>query len=224
MKILPLHSWELSAREAVQVQKEFAQSISIAPRTNHWSLVAAADVSYSKRDPRIFSAVVVMKLPELEVVEAVTAAGLARFPYVPGLLSFREIPILAQAFQELSTVPDVLLCDGQGIAHPRRFGLASHLGLLYDLPAVGCAKSRLIGEYAELEKAQWTQTPLIDRGERIGTVVRARKGVKPLFISPGHLMDCESSVELVRQCTGRFRLPEPIRQAHILVNQTRING
>ncbi len=183
--------------------------------------VAGADVSFSKKDPRIFAAVVVLKLPELEIVEIATAVDTASFPYVPGLLSFREIPILIQAFKKLKQTPDIVLCDGQGIAHPRGIGLASHLGLFLDIPTIGCAKSRLIGEYRPVGEKQWSKSLLKHKGETVGTVLRTRAQVKPLFISPGHLIDLNGSVSIVKKCTGRFRLPEPTRQAHIAVNQLR---
>jgi deoxyribonuclease V len=196
--------------------------------------VAGVDVSYDfvstrfskrkKASEKLYAAVVVLELPSLRVVESVGVAGRAEFPYVPGLLSFREIPPLLKAFRKLRTTPDAVLVDGQGIAHPRRCGLASHLGLVLDLPAVGCAKSRLIGEYREPATRRGSASDLLDGGEVIGRVVRTRDGVAPLFVSVGHKISLDAAVALVLECAPRFRLPETTRQAHTLVNQLRSRG
>ncbi len=221
MRVFDLHPWNVSAKKAVAMQRELAARLEFPPLERPPVYVAGADVSFSKKDPRIYAAVVVLKLPELEAVEIATAVDMASFPYVPGLLSFREIPILIQAFKKLKQTPDIVLCDGQGIAHPRGIGLASHLGLFLGLPTVGCAKSRLIGEYRPVGEAKGSQSSLKHKGETIGTVLRTRAQVKPLFISPGHLIDLKGSVAIVKRCTGRVRLPEPTRQAHIAVNRLR---
>jgi len=221
MKIQKLHSWDISPKEAANVQRELLSKISLKPLKGKVRYVAGADVSYSRGDPRLFAAVVVLKLPELEVVEVKTYMGEATFPYISGFLAFREIPVLLEVFRELKTVPDVVLCDGQGIAHPRRMGLASHLGLWLNVPTIGCAKTRLVGEYEmpREEKGSWSE--LVDRDECVGVVLRTRKKVKPIFVSPGHLIDLESSVRVVKSCVGRYRIPEPTRLAHIEVNRAR---
>ena len=197
-------------------------------------LVAGVDVSYDfvptrfserkKASEELYAAVVVLELPSLRVVESVGVAGRAEFPYVPGLLSFRELPPLLKAFRKLRTTPDAVLVDGQGIAHPRRCGLASHLGLVLDLPTVGCAKSRLIGEYREPALRRGSESDLLDGGEIIGRVVRTRDRVTPLFVSVGHKISLDAAVALVLECAARFRLPETTRQAHTLVNQLRSKG
>ncbi len=162
----------------------------------------------------------VLDADTLEIVEEATAVGPARFPYVPGLLSFREIPLVLDALEGLAARPDLILCDGQGYAHPRRFGLACHLGVLLDLPTIGVAKSRFIGTHEEpgIERGEWT--PLLDGAERIGAVLRTRRAVSPLYISCGHRVSLERAIELVLACTTRYRLPETTRAAHRLASCT----
>ena len=194
-------------------------------------LVAGVDVSYDfipsrftkgkKASEKLYAAVVVLELPSLRVIESVGVAGRAEFPYVPGLLSFREIPPLLEAFRKLRTTPHAVLVDGQGVAHPRRCGLASHLGLVLDLPTVGCAKSRLIGEYREPGPRRGSASDLRDGDEIIGRVLRTRDRVMPVFVSVGHKISLDAAVALVLECAPRFRLPETTRQAHTLVNQLR---
>lgn len=176
-------------------------------------LVAGADVAVGTTERAGRAAVAVLEYPSLQVVEQVVAEGRPSFPYVPGLLSFREIPLLAGAFERLRSRPDLLLVDGQGWAHPRRFGLASHLGLLLDLPTIGCAKSRLIGEFEPPARARGAVSPLRDGEEVIGAVVRTRENVRPLFISIGHRINLEEAVTWVLRLTKGFRLPEPTRLA-----------
>jgi deoxyribonuclease V len=162
----------------------------------------------------MYGVVVVVRLPGFEVVETSAAHQMARFPYIPGLFSFRELPPLVRAFEGLEARPDVVLFDGQGIAHPRRLGLASHAGLLLRTPTVGCAKSRLVGEHGVVPDDRGGRSALTHEDEVVGAAVRTRTGVKPVFVSPGHLVDVDSAVEMVLLTTGRFRLPEPIRLAH----------
>lgn len=162
-----------------------------------------------------------MSFPKLEIIEIATAHGPSQFPYIPGLLSFREVPILMEAWKTLKHVPDLILVDGQGIAHPRRFGLAAHLGVTLDIPAIGCAKSRLTGRFEEpgLKKGDWS--PLTDKGETIGAVLRTKDKVSPMFISCGHRVSLPSAIKLVLECTTRYRMPEPTRQAHLASNAFR---
>jgi len=180
-------------------------------------LVAGADAAYVKSKGKAYAAVAVMSLPEFRIIEEATAIVPLRFPYVPGLLSFREAPVLLSAFRKLRHRPDAVIFDAQGYAHPRRLGLASHMGLVLDLPTAGCAKSRLIGEHVEPGARAGSSAPLLDAGERIGSVLRTRKGVKPLFVSVGHRLSLKAAEELVLRCVNRYRLPEPIRQAHRIV-------
>ena len=184
-------------------------------------LVAGADISFDRSSPELHAAVVVLDVESLEVVEIAGVRAGARFPYVPGYLSFREIPPLLEAFAKLETVPDLIVCDGQGRAHPRRFGLACHLGVLLDLPTLGCAKSRLIGDYREPGPRRGAHTQLRDGGEVIGEVVRTRSGVKPVFVSVGHRISLETARRTTLRLAARYRLPEPVRAAHREVNRLR---
>ena len=183
--------------------------------------VAGADVSYDRGSPVLFAAVVVLEPATLEVIETVGVEARARFPYVPGYLSFREIPPLLEVFARLSAPPDLVVCDGQGRAHPRRFGLASHLGVLLDLPTIGCAKSRLVGEHREPGPRRGASTRLRHEGEVIGTVLRTQDGVKPVYVSVGHRVTLDAAQRQVLALAPRHRLPEPVRAAHAEVNRLR---
>jgi deoxyribonuclease V len=216
-----LHPWQLSPNEAVHLQHALTPLVVVCPLKRPLHLVAGVDISYSKGDDRLFAAVVVMELETLEILEITSHVERATFPYIPGLLAFREIPPLLKAFQKLQLAPDVVVCDGQGIAHMRGMGLAAHLGLWLEIPTIGCAKTRLVGEYEPPPLEKGEQSPLLYKEQIVGAVLRSKKGSKPLFISPGHLIDNEASVALVKKCLGRFRLPEPTRQAHLAVNRFR---
>lgn len=176
-------------------------------------MVTVAGVDTAYHQDMACAAVAVFSLADLKVMEEVVAAQPSRFPYVPGLLSFREGPVILKALNRLKTAPDVLMFDGQGIAHPRRFGLASHIGLLTDIPAIGCAKTRLIGEFREPQRTRGSTSNLTDTGETIGAVVRTRTGVKPVFVSIGHCMDLDSCIRVVLESCRGYRLPEPLRLA-----------
>jgi deoxyribonuclease V len=182
------------------------------------------DVSYDKRSPWLFAAVVVIRLPGFHVVETAGVRAQARFPYVPGLLSFRESPAGLEAWEKLRTRPDCLICDGHGYAHPRRFGFACHFGLLVDLPTIGLAKSVLVGRFDPPGAARGSATDLTDAGEVIGAAVRTREGAEPVFVSVGHRIDLPRAVATVLACTAGYRLPEPARRAHALVNRLRESG
>jgi deoxyribonuclease V len=220
MKIQRLHEWGLDYRQAVEVQKQLAGRVIEGPPLRHAETVAAADVSAGKREEWIIAAVVVVRLPGFEVLEARQAGMRAAWPYVPGCLSFREAPVVLEAFRQLRTAPDVVLIDGQGRAHPRRLGLASHIGLALDIPTVGCAKSRLIGKIrGRLDPARGSHAALWDAGEQIGTVLRTRAGVRPVYVSVGHRIDLASAERWVLAAAPRYRLPEPARMAHQLVTR-----
>jgi deoxyribonuclease V len=214
MQLHARHAWDLSPTEAVALQQELRREV-IADRPiplDEIRLVAGVDVSVKDEVSR--AAIVVLTYPGFEPVETALATRPTPFPYVPGLLSFREGPVLEAAFTTLRTVPDVFLFDGMGIAHPRRIGIASHMGLWLERPTIGCGKTRLVGHHGPLAPERGAAAPLIDRGETIGVALRTRHARNPLFISPGHLADIATSAELVLRCAPRFRLPEPIRQAH----------
>jgi len=176
--------------------------------------IAGVDVSVSRARGAATGAVIVLEYPGLSLVEAKIVYGEVDFPYVPGLLSFREVPLVLKAFEILETVPDLVLIDGQGIAHPRRIGLASHLGLFLDVPTIGCAKSRLCGSHGELGDEAGSNTELIDDGEIIGVALRTKLRTKPLYISVGHMIDLQMAVHWVLECCRGYRLPEPTRLAH----------
>lgn len=217
-----LHPWNLAPKEAVALQRELAGRVVLRDEVpDPVRLVAGVDVSCSRFATRVYAAVILWDMTGGEVVEKAGAVLAHPFPYVPGLLSFRELPVVLKAFRGLQQVPDVVLVDGQGIAHPRRLGLASHLGLWLDLPTIGCAKSRLCGEHTEpgWQRGEWTS--LVDDGKEIGRVLRTRNRIKPLFISPGHQVGFDRAVQIVLACGRGYRLPEPTRLAHIESNKLR---
>lgn len=212
------HPWDLTPKEAMALQQELRGRVELTDRHGEIRLVAGVDVGFEANNRITRAAVAVLRYPSLELHDYAVARQPTRFPYVPGLLSFREVPAVLEAFATLASTPDLLLCDGQGIAHPRRFGVASHLGVLLDLPAVGVAKTRLLGEHGAVPEQRGAWTPLVDGGETIGAVLRSRPGVKPLFISPGHRLTLGSAVKWTMACTTRYRLPETTRWAHRLAS------
>jgi deoxyribonuclease V len=226
MKLVHRHDWDLTPAAARDLQRKLAAEVIghgplDIPGILEGGLVAAVDASFDRGGTEISAAVVIVRMPTFEVVERVGVSEPLTFPYVPGLLSFREAPSVLSAFGRISTVPDVVLCDGQGTAHPRRLGIACHLGLWLNLPTVGCGKSRLCGEFVEPGPRRGDRSPLVDKGETIGAVVRTRDRVSPLFVSPGHLCDLDDAVALVMGTTGKLRLPTPTRMAHDYVNEVR---
>jgi deoxyribonuclease V len=218
------HSWDLDPSQARALQEELAGEVDTTTQLSPWHTVAAADVSYNKFDPRLYAAVIVADADTGEVIERVGVMAEATFPYIPGFLSFRELPAVLAAFRQVKTRPDVVLCDGQGYAHPRRLGIACHLGLWIGVPTVGCAKSRLVGEYEEPGPKRGDRSPLLDHGETIGSVVRTRDRVAPVYVSPGHLCDLEGAVAVVLATATRYRLPDVSRMAHNHVNDLRRKG
>jgi len=214
-----LHSWDLTPKEAIALQKKLASQVVLQPLPERITLIAGADVGYPRGHTRALAAVATYTFPAFELRELVQLHGEISYPYVPGLLSFREVPLLVQTFQLLQEQPDVVLCDGQGVAHPRRLGLASQLGLWLDLPTVGCAKTRLVGTHAVVGPKKGHYRSLYYRQEQVGVVLRTRTEVKPLYVSPGHLADVGSSRRLVIRCCLTYRLPEPIRRAHLAVQR-----
>jgi deoxyribonuclease V len=209
------HRWSLAPREAAAVQRRLASRVVVAPLRRAPRLVAGLDAAFAGE--RCVAAVVLWDLHERRVVEERVAVRPLRFPYVPGLLSFREAPGLLAALRRLCTEPDLLLCDGHGLAHPRRFGIACHVGVLTGLPTIGCAKSRLVGTYAEPALRRGARAPLEDAGEVVGSVLRTRPDAKPLFVSIGHRVDLPSAERVVLACAREHRLAEPIRLADRLV-------
>jgi deoxyribonuclease V len=215
MEILRRHDWRVSPACAREIQKELAAEVSRVGKVTDPELIAGVDISVNRWAKTGTAAVVVLGYPAMEIVEIKSVTDSIEFPYVPGLLSFREAPLILAACEKLKLTPDLVIVDGQGIAHPRRLGLASHLGLCLGLPAIGCAKSRLIGEHETPGLAAGSFAELRDNGEIIGAVVRTRTNVKPVYVSIGHQIDLPAAVQLVLDCCRGYRLPEPTRLAHM---------
>ena len=217
MKIRQLHPWNVTFHEAIKIQKELRNRVILKNLPGKIKYIAGTDVAFSKKAETVWACVVVLSYPELKKIDEACFKGRAHFPYVPGLLSFREIPFVLEALQKLRREPDLIFCDGQGIAHPRGLGLASHLGILIEKPTIGCAKTRLVGEFSEVGQNRGDYRYLFYKGNKVGAVVRTRSGVKPLFVSPGYAVLMDDAVRLILECGGRYRIPEPTRQAHLLV-------
>lgn len=218
-----MHPWNIAPRDAIALQRELASQTRLVPLADEPTHIGGCDVSMNRFAKEGFAGFVTLSYPNLETLATAAVKATIPFPYVPGLLSFREIPMLLAAWETLSEKPEVLLVDGIGIAHPRRLGIACHLGLVLDLPTIGCAKSVLMGTYEEpgAEPGNWT--PLMDpkSGETVGAALRTKRNVKPLFVSPGHRITLEDSLSLVMGTVRKHRLPEPTRQAHLLTNEAR---
>jgi deoxyribonuclease V len=213
------HEWDISPKTALQLQHTLQGSVHVEPLPlGKVKRVAGLDASYHKG--KIYAVVVVLELPALDLVEQAAVKLPITFPYLPGLLSFREAPGLLSAVGELSNTPDVFIVDGHGLAHPRRFGLASHLGVLLDLPTVGCAKSLLVGKSPPPPAAAGSYTALTHSGQVVGVALRTRTGVKPVYVSIGHRVDLDSAIGLILACIKGYRLPEPIRWAHTLAGES----
>lgn len=212
------HPWDVTPKEAIAIQQRLRGEVICQGAPQTVTSVAGIDVGFPPGRGMTRAAVAVLRYPHLTRCDQAVVELPTRFPYVPGLLSFREVPAVLAALERLQRLPDLLLCDGQGIAHPRRFGIACHLGVLTGIPSIGVAKSRLIGEHDAVPEARGAWVPLHHQGEIIGAVLRSRAGVKPLYISPGHRTDLESAIRWVMACTPRYRLPETTRQAHHLAS------
>jgi deoxyribonuclease V len=214
---------DLTPAEAVALQRRLREEIVLEPPPGFAPrLVAGADLSMAKGSARAYAGMVVLETGSLRTVEQAGAVAELRFPYVPGLLSFRELPPLALAWQRLRQRPDAIIFDGQGYAHPRRFGLACHGGLLFGIPSVGCAKSILVGQHGPLDLSRGSTAELVHRGEVVGMALRLRDGVRPVYVSAGHLIDLTSAVRLVLAMSAGRREPETTRRAHRLVNEMRV--
>lgn len=218
MNPLPLDGWPQTAAEAIAHQQQLRSQVITEDRLGPVARLAGVDVGFEAGGSITRAAVAVLRWPGLELQEQAIARRPTTFPYIPGLLSFREIPAILEALAQLSTPPDLLLCDGQGIAHPRRLGIACHLGLLADLPSIGVAKSRLVGKHGEVPQERGAWEPLMDRREMIGAVLRTRPKTKPLYISSGHRISLTTAIAWVMNCTTRYRLPETTRWAHRLAS------
>ncbi len=218
MKIEQKHEWVLTAEAAIEIQQTLRTEVITRDRFGVVNYVAGVDVGFEAEGTITRAAVAVLSYPELQLCDQAIARRPTTFPYIPGFLSFREVPAVLDALEKVKIGPDLLLCDGQGIAHPRRFGIACHLGVLTHLPAIGVAKSRLIGKHAEVSEKRGTWEPLYDRGEAIGAVLKTRPNTNPLYISLGHRISLETAIAYVMGCTTKYRLPETTRFAHKLAS------
>ncbi|CUS96514.1 endonuclease V [Candidatus Kryptobacter tengchongensis] len=216
-----LHSWDVSPEEAIKIQNEMRNLVKIENLQSQIRYIAGADISFDKGSNTVYAGIVVLKFPELVEVDRSLLITEVNFPYIPGLLSFRESPALIKAWEKIKIIPDVVIIDGQGIAHPRRFGIASHFGVLIDKPTIGCAKSLLVGKYKEPDEKAGSYSYLYDSGEIIGVALRTRDNVQPVFVSIGHKITLDESIEIIMQSIRGYRIPEPTRQAHMLVNALR---
>ncbi len=211
-------SWPATREAAIALQRQLQDQVVLVDQLEKVAYVAGVDVGFEEGGSVTRAAVAVLAFPALTVVDRAIARRPTTFPYIPGLLSFREIPAVLDALNKLTLLPDLLLCDGQGLAHPRRLGIGCHLGLLTNIPSIGVAKSRLVGSHGEVPEEKGAWTPLVHREETIGAVLRTRQGTKPLYISPGHRISLESAINYVMRCTTRYRLPETTRHAHKLAS------
>ncbi|MFC5412432.1 deoxyribonuclease V [Larkinella bovis] len=221
-----LHDWTVTPTEAVALQQQLRHQIKIQPLTKPVETIAGCDISFNKFEETVYAGIVVLRLDTLEVIEEVGVISSATFPYIPGLLSFREIPSLLEAWSKLKTEPDVVMFDGHGTAHPRRIGIASHAGLFLNRPTFGCGKSVLVGKYDEPAPERGAWSPMTHYGETIGAALRTKNRVNPVYVSPGHLIDLPTAIDLTLRCDGvrrgyGYRIPEPTRRTHNLVNALR---
>jgi deoxyribonuclease V len=224
MRVRPLHPWDLPYQDAVRVQRRLSQKIRETPLSRPVRTIAGADVSYARWGREVYGAVLIFTFPDLILADQALALDTVAFPYISGLLSFREAPVLVKAFRKIRRKPDVIIFDGQGVAHPRGMGIASHMGLMLDCPSIGCAKSRLVGIHGPLAEDKGSTVALTHQGRVVGAVVRTRQRVKPVFVSPGHAITLPEAIQLVLDCCRGYKLPEPIRQAHHAANQLRLDA
>ncbi len=212
------HPWDITPGEAIELQKQLSAHSIISGRPSKIELIAGVDIAFDNENKRGFCAIIILRFPSLDIVEEKTGIGPLSFPYVPGLLSFREAPLILDVFHKLNAIPDCIIFDGQGIAHPRRFGVASHVGLLLGLPSIGCAKSRLFGSYEEPSDEEGSRSYIVDNNKSpIGIVLRTKRNTRPVFVSPGHLVGIEEAADIVYSCVDGYRIPAPTRLAHIRV-------
>ncbi len=226
MHVSNIHPWNVSCGEAVAIQRELVSRLILddCRLPLNVKTIAGADISYARRSDLFFAVVLVFSYPGLELVEEASHTERVKFPYIPGLLSFREAPPLLEAFAKLKRPPDAAIFDGQGIAHPRGFGLASHMGLFLDIPTIGCAKKRLVGTHDEVGEDAGSYTDLLLGEKKVGAALRTKRRVKPVFVSQGHRVGIDESIGVVMNCCRGYRLPEPTRRAHLAVNRLRLHG
>ncbi len=212
--VAEIHPWAVSVQDAFQIQKELTRELLFEDDTDDPALIAGVDVAFSRARDLLYAAIVVLDAETMQPIEVASAAQQPVFPYVPGLLTFREGPVVLQAYEKLKLEPDLMMFDGQGIAHPRGLGLAAHMGVLLDKPSIGCAKSRLVGEFKEPKQKRGAMRTLSLHRKKVGVVLRTKDNTKPLFVSPGHRITVETAVKWVLEAGRGYRLPEPTRLAH----------
>lgn len=219
MNIKPLHNWNLTERQAIELQKQLSYEVIEEDKFEEpVKTVAGIDLGYDLNSNTSRAVVVVLKFPELELIESAEAQMPIQFPYVPGLLSFRETPVAIKALEKLKLAPDLILCDGQGIAHPRGFGIACHIGIIADVPTIGVAKSVLVGKFENLGEKRGSISPLVYRKMEVGAVVRTRDKVQPVYVSVGYRISLETAIKYVLACAPKYRLPETTRLADKLAS------
>lgn len=215
----------LTPEQAIAYQHLLRKQIRIETLDLPINMIAGADISFNKYEETVYAGIVLLKYPSMQVVGSATAISRTTFPYISGLLAFREVPALLEAWDKLLVKPDLIVLDGQSIAHERRLGIATHFGLITNIPTIGSAKSRLAGKFEEPANTAFAQSLMYERDEVIGVALRSKKNCNPIYISPGHRVNMDQSVEIIKQCIRGYRIPEPTRQAHLLVNQLRLaNG
>lgn len=219
MKITQRHAWGLTVEEARAIQEQLRKEVILEDRLQNVEYVAGVDMGFEASGTISRAAVAVLSFPDLQLQETAIARRPTSFPYIPGFLSFREIPAVLDALAKINTVPNLILCDGQGIAHPRRFGIACHLGIIVDIPTIGVAKSLLIGKHEQILETRGSWQPLQHQGETIGAVLRTRTGIKPVYVSSGHKISLPTAIEYVLRCTPKYRLPETTRIADKLASE-----
>ena len=224
MKVEHLHDWNVSYDKAREIQNELRAKLILHDENipDRIETIAGADISYSRNSKLFFAVVVILDFPTMEIIEQASFSEIVDFPYIPGLLTFREGPVLLKAFQKLNSLPDVIIFDGHGISHPRGIGLASHMGLFLNIPSIGCAKTRLVGSYNEAGNEPGDYAPLVYNDEIKGAVLRTKKNVKPVFVSQGHKIGLEKAIGITLSSCRGYRLPEPTRKAHLAVNEIRL--
>lgn len=221
--MLPVPDYnKLSPAEAIALQQQLHEKINLSQLDINVSAVAGADISFNKFEETVYAGIVVFSYPDMKIVERTTVMYNSTFPYIPGLLAFRELPALITAWNQLQKKPDILILDGQGIAHPRRMGIATHFGIISGVPAIGCAKTKLAGDYDMPANSRFACSPMMYKKEQVGIALRTKINCKPVLVSPGNLINTEQSVEIITNCVRHYRIPEPTRMAHNLVNEVRL--
>lgn len=219
--MLSVNYKDITPSEAVVLQKQLSEKVVLSPFRKKLRTIAGADISFNKFSSTVYAGIVVLSFPDLKIIHEETAIVAINFPYIPGLLAFREIPALATVWNRLAKKPDILVCDGHGIAHPRRMGIATHFGIVADTPTIGCGKTVLCGTYDPLKEEIFATSDLIHKNETVGVALRTKKKCNPVFVSPGYKITRAESVTIIKACTGTYRIPEPTRLAHLLVNRIR---